>query len=234
MESIEIQSIVHALTEQFGVQMGKVEFRQKQSMISLHLHDQKVNFSFSNTIYNDSKERIEALIYVMLAKFTHSTHRPLYDEYLRILRDIKRVPPQTSILKNTENVTHAFDLSKIMNDLINQYSFIFADAFEKYYPSISWSTRTSVRKFGMYRKINHSIVVAKVLDKPQIPVCVINYIVYHELLHAFLGIKTKNKRYIAHDGEFHEMEKQFIDLDRANLFLTQYSQYLRNQSKVIR
>ena len=41
------------------------------------------------------------------------------------------------------------------------------------------------------------------------------FLVYHEMLHADIGIKNKNNRRIVHSGEFKKREKEFKQYEKA-------------------
>ncbi len=227
MQQSEIQLLVQEIAENFGVQIKQIIFRQKESLISIRKKNQQIFFSLSNACLNESKERLYALVFVMLAKYTQTTHCPLFDHYMQILQDINRIPQLETAPPLHEKKSHFFDLELIMQELIAQFSFVFGDVFHHYPPVISWMARKTFRKFGVYRKINHSIQIAKILDSPEIPAYAVKYVIYHELLHAMLGIKRVEKRSIAHDAEFHSMERLYPECEEAEIFMKQYSEHLR-------
>ena len=86
-------------------------------------------------------------------------------------------------------------------------------------PKLKWGTRFTRRKFGMYMPSSDTVVVSLTLDQPGVPRYVTAYIVYHELLHKWLGMKDTAKRQIAHTSEFRRLEKQFERYEDAQHFL---------------
>ena len=75
--------------------------------------------------------------------------------------------------------------------------------------------RRSIR-FGSYTQEEHLIRIHPFLDDPFVPEFFVRYIVFHEMLHAYLGVdETENGRRRIHTPEFKRMEKAYPDYDRA-------------------
>jgi hypothetical protein len=86
-------------------------------------------------------------------------------------------------------------------------------------PKLKWSSRFTRRKFGMYLPSSDTVVVSLSLDQPSVPRYVTAFIVYHEILHKWLGMKDTAKRQIAHTSEFRRLEKQFERYEDAQHYL---------------
>ncbi len=85
---------------------------------------------------------------------------------------------------------------------------------------ISWGTGTSrkaVRKRTLGSYCNHTNIIRinPVLDKKTVPVYYIEFVVYHEMLHAAIGIREKDGRRSVHSRAFRERERLFKDYDKA-------------------
>ncbi|MEO5356687.1 MAG: SprT-like domain-containing protein [Nitrospirae bacterium YQR-1] len=90
--------------------------------------------------------------------------------------------------------------------------------------AITWAKRTSQgiakrRRLGSYNSKDGVISINPVLDKPVIPQYLVEYIIYHEMLHADIGVRVENNRRSAHFREFKETERKFKDYERAVLFI---------------
>lgn len=109
---------------------------------------------------------------------------------------------------------HYYDLKKKFNE-VNQYYFE-----NSVTASISWGrecgrTTRSIR-FGGYYPDEHLIRIHPRLDQSFVPEYILEYIVYHEMLHAYIGIEQKgNGRRNIHSQKFKQMEKEFIDYELA-------------------
>lgn len=90
-------------------------------------------------------------------------------------------------------------------------------------PNLVWNTRLTHRKFGHYQWDTDTVMLSRSLDHPEIPDLVVDYVMYHELLHKKLGAKQAKHNRIAHTGEFRQAESQFKNLAQAKRILNQIS-----------
>ena len=82
-------------------------------------------------------------------------------------------------------------------------------------PRLAWSRSFSMRKFGHYDVAHDTVMVSSALDAGDVPAFVVDFIVYHELLHKKLGVAWRNGRRAAHTGEFRRRECRFAQWRRA-------------------
>jgi predicted metal-dependent hydrolase len=86
--------------------------------------------------------------------------------------------------------------------------------------SITWGAKgprraAARRTLGSYCSDNNMIRINPMLDSKRIPRYFLEFIVYHEMLHADIGIKRVGKRRSVHSKEFKRLEKMFRHYDRA-------------------
>ncbi len=86
-------------------------------------------------------------------------------------------------------------------------------------PKLIWSRKLTKRKFGHYDFLRDTVMISRSLDRESVPEFVVDYIVYHELLHKKLGLKWKNGRRGAHTPEFHREMKKFPQHAEAETFI---------------
>ena len=82
-----------------------------------------------------------------------------------------------------------------------------------------WSAKVNHSTMGSYNVNEDVLMVNRGLDRPDVPAYVLDFIMYHELLHKALGIKTSGARRMAHTKEFRELEKEHPDYERAQSFI---------------
>jgi hypothetical protein len=88
-------------------------------------------------------------------------------------------------------------------------------------PRLIWSGVLSSRKLGHYERTRDRIVMSQILDDKRIPRCVVEFVLYHELLHKHHGIKWVNGRCLVHTPEFRRSERKFRQYQEAESFLRQ-------------
>jgi hypothetical protein len=86
-------------------------------------------------------------------------------------------------------------------------------------PRMSWSQTRTRRILGHYDPAHNAIVISRIFDHPAIPRYVLEYIVYHEMLHLKHPVKLRGSRRCVHSKEFQAEEKLFPRLADANVFL---------------
>jgi hypothetical protein len=87
---------------------------------------------------------------------------------------------------------------------------------------IGWGQRKGRGRLGHYDPIHHTITLSPSLDSSKVPSFVVQYIVYHEMLHALFGKMDNQNSQRHHPREFKHAEKAYPDFARANEFLEKF------------
>jgi predicted metal-dependent hydrolase len=75
-------------------------------------------------------------------------------------------------------------------------------------PPLSWTRTASRRRLG-YVDGKGWVYISRVLDLPSTPCYVMDFIMYHELLHLVVPSEKRGRRTYHHSRAFREAEKQF-------------------------
>jgi hypothetical protein len=87
-------------------------------------------------------------------------------------------------------------------------------------PELCWSKDRARRILGSYQERADRVIISRVFDLPQVPLHVLDYLMYHELLHKFLGTGRRDSgRRCLHGADFKRLEKQFRFYKEAQAFL---------------
>lgn len=149
-----------------------------------------------------------------IAKFVH--HRgcrtPLIRRYIRENRGLLKTRPPKTMNMKTRGRYH--DLSAVFSRLNDEYF------GRRVTAGITWGTRkrgraVRLRTLGSYSSHTRTIRINPLLDVRSVPAYFLEFVVYHEMLHADMGTEKKNGRRIVHSGIFRERERLFADYDRA-------------------
>lgn len=89
--------------------------------------------------------------------------------------------------------------------------------------AITWGRRAAGRRtrrvtLGSYCRDSRTIRINPLLDRKTVPQFFLEYVIYHEMLHAALGTVEKNGRRSVHFKEFRRREREFADYQRAVLW----------------
>lgn len=87
-------------------------------------------------------------------------------------------------------------------------------------PRLSWSPSRSTRRFGHQDTDHDCIVISRALDDLKVPEFVLDYVVYHELLHILIPPRRgSGGRRMVHPKEFKQAEAQFPRRAEAEAWL---------------
>jgi hypothetical protein len=109
-----------------------------------------------------------------------------------------------------------FDLDEVFDRVNDAY---FGGDLDR--PRLTWNTRITQVKMGHYDFIRDTVMISVTLDAPDVPDYVVDYVMYHELLHKKLGHQMVNGRHYAHTSAFREAERAFPHYEKAQAFLNQ-------------
>lgn len=80
---------------------------------------------------------------------------------------------------------------------------------------IGWSPRASRSVLGRYDPAHHTIAISKSLDSESIPLEIVEYLIFHEMLHIRIPLERHRSRRVIHPRAFREAEKAFPDYRRV-------------------
>ena len=86
-------------------------------------------------------------------------------------------------------------------------------------PRMSWSQLRTRRILGHYDPAHNAIIISRIFDHPAVPAFVLEYIVYHEMLHLKHPVRMRGSRRCVHSPEFQAEERLFPHIAQANAFL---------------
>jgi predicted metal-dependent hydrolase len=109
---------------------------------------------------------------------------------------------------------HFYDLDTVFEDLNARF---FHGLMAR--PRMSWSQSKTRRILGHYDPAHNAIIISRVFDHFAVPRYVLEYIVYHEMLHLKHPVKLRGSRRCVHSTEFQAEERLFPQVNEANAFL---------------
>lgn len=109
---------------------------------------------------------------------------------------------------------HFYDLDTVFEDLNTHF---FHGLMAR--PRMSWSQSNTRRILGHYDPAHNAIIISRIFDHPAVPSFVLEYIVYHEMLHLKHPVRLRGSRRCVHSPEFQAEERLFPHIAEANAFL---------------
>lgn len=164
---------------------------------------------------------LRAIAHILLAKMyrlpINRSHAARYRKYVashEIVRKAHLVRQMRGRKLLRPARGHFYDLDAVFEALNTQF---FHGLMAR--PRMSWSQTKTRRILGHYDPAHNAIIISRVFDHPAVPRYVLEYIVYHEMLHLKHPVKLRGSRRCVHSAEFQAEEKLFPRAAEANGFL---------------
>lgn len=135
---------------------------------------------------------------------------PQYQELVRYFREMKATGEAAN-----DTQGGFYDLEKVFRDC-NQRCFGGKMPRPK---GLCWSKRVNHSTMGSYNLSEDTVMINRGLDRRDVPAYVLDFVMYHELLHKALGVKTVNNRKHAHTPEFRKLEQAHPNYQQAQDFI---------------
>jgi hypothetical protein len=200
----------------------RVEFRPFTNLSSrVRLREGCIVVRISDLLRAAPETVIEALLWILLAKLYR---RPIPDEYQRRYREFvsrEDMRQDLSSLRQSRGrkliagpAGMCFDLEEVFETMNARH---FGGTIPR--PKLGWSRQRARTQLGHYDPHHHMIVLSRLLDHPQVPRHVVDYVMYHEILHILIPVTHGGSRRSIHPPEFRAAEKQFPAYAEAKAFL---------------
>jgi len=204
----------------------RMEFFPYSSLVlTIRRREETVFVRFSDLLKRAPLEVLEGAAALILARmYRKRAPRPLVHKYLEYARSdrvrgrINRMRSHRVRRVQTLAQGRHHDLSALFERLNHQY---FEGKLQR--PHIGWSTRSWRRQFGCYDPGPNQIVLNRRMDRPGIPQFVVEYVLYHEMLHVKHPTRRSGCTLLSHSPEFRAEEKRFAQFAIARKFLDHLS-----------
>jgi Protein of unknown function DUF45 len=202
----------------------QVEFYPYSSLvITLRRRQDIVYVRFSDLLQRAPVAVLESAAALLLKRvYRRRVSRALltpYLEYARSHRTRSRISQMRSRrvrLRHTAPRGQHYDLTTLFDQLNQRY---FEGELQR--PEIGWSVRGWRRQFGCYDPGPNQILLNRRMDRPGVPQFVVEYVLYHEMLHVKHPTRRSGCSLISHSPEFRSEEKRFEHFLPARKFLDQ-------------
>lgn len=98
-------------------------------------------------------------------------------------------------------------------------------------PDLAWVDESPLVRFGFYFEPLNLLAANKVLDSERIPRYVLEFVMYHELLHHVDAGNGRMRRRVHHTKEFREQEKAFSHYEEAEHWLRKIVSEIRDKKR---
>lgn len=184
---------------------------------TIRLRGGKVYARVSDILISSPRDVLYALACILVSKLYRLNAPKLHE---RIYREHTLHPSVLDATNTTRRsrgykVTtgaggEAYDLAEMFSELNKRY---FSGELKQ--PLLSWSTGKTRRVLGHHDHVHGAIIISRTLDRDAIPRFVVEYVLYHEMLHVKHPPRVVSGRTIYHGRPFREDERRFERFEEA-------------------
>jgi hypothetical protein len=200
----------------------RVEFYPYSSLVLTIRRRQEVMYvRFSDLLHRAPLPVLEGGAALLLSRvYRRKPPRGVVEPYLEYSRSHRTRGRISQMRRGRVRVPQAdprgrhFDLSRLFDELNKKY---FDGVLHR--PQIGWSVRSWRRQFGCYDPGPKQILLNRRMDRPGVPACAVEYVLFHEMLHVKHPTRRSGCSLVSHSREFREEEKRFVNFERARRVL---------------
>ncbi len=175
----------------------------------------------------------KGLAYILVGKLLRKKipngAREVYSAYVKS-EAVRLKATESKRTRGRKVVTSAqgaiYDLDQIFDALNTKY---FAGAIPK--PVLTWSAKKTYRILGHHDSTHGHITISRSLDTATTPRYVVEYVVFHEMLHIAHPTKHVNGRRYNHTAAFRRDEQKFQYYDEAERWIERNVRKLKREAK---
>jgi Protein of unknown function DUF45 len=202
-----------------------VEFRPYAGLShTIRLRDDVVTAGLSDLVRTAPPPVLEAIAAILLARlYRRRSPREFLETYRKFSsarsthRQILAMRRERGRKAAERPQGEAHDLAPLFDELNASY---FDGVLPR--PRLAWSKRPWRSMLGCFDAALNQIVISNDLDRPHVPAHVVEYVLFHEMLHVKHPIRFSRCRLESHSPEFRAEEKRFPHYERAKRFLAKY------------
>jgi hypothetical protein len=188
---------------------------------TIRLRQAELHIRLSDLLEGAPEPVLHAIAHILLAKlYRKPIDRVRSARYRRYLasHDITAKARLVRQMRGRKHIHsargHCFDLDQLFEDLNRRF---FHGLMGR--PQLTWSRDHARNRLGHYDPAHNTIVISRVFDHPRVPRYVVEYILFHEMLHLKHPVKLRGSRRCVHSREFVEEENLFPEVGPAKKFL---------------
>ena len=168
-----------------------------------------IHLKISKYLNNAPQDILQNLAIILLAKVykikPEKSIKESYKAYAELIQpDIPK--RKKSIPKGYYQQGNYYNLKEIFVRLNDLY---FANKLSVKH--LGWSKNKSYTRLGYYDRERDLLVISKIFDSKRVPENVVEYLLYHEMLHIYIPTTTVKGRRKIHSPAFQQLEQKYPD-----------------------
>jgi hypothetical protein len=192
---------------------------------TIRIRDRRIYVRVSDILADAPTSVHQALAHILVAKLFKKRSAPEAERHYQQYAYQPQVQRATDLARQkrgyklvTPAAGRVYDLDAIFARLNRRY---FNRTLVK--PTLSWSQRKTKSILGHHDYTHDTIVISRSLDSPTVPPYVIEYVLFHEMLHLKHRPRVVNGRRLYHTAAFRADEHRFAQFDEALAWIERFA-----------
>lgn len=219
---MQIVYVFSTVGREFGYDEVSLEFRPYPELKhTWRVRGRSISLGISDYMIDAPAEVFESLAFYLISRAAGKKCPPgKADSYLRFARskqlwqkNREKYLSRAKHLSPEPSGEHR-DLVEVF-DYVN--SFYFSGRLGR--PILAWTSESPRKRLGYYFAALDLLAVNRALDAERVPRYVLEFVVYHELLHHVSAVNASPARRVHHTKAFREQERLFRTHEQAETWL---------------
>ena len=219
------KEVFHTLRPRTPVPEFDVAFRPYADVNHfIRIRDGKVLVGISDLLEGAPQPVLEAIAVILIAKLYRRPIPARYRTRYRLFLNSRAVRRKVHWIRRTRGRKHLgvpqgrhFNLETIFEKLNREY---FHGLLGR--PQLSWSRTASRTALGHYDSAHNAIIISKIFDRPGTPPFLVEYILYHEMLHLKHPVVSRRGQRCVHSALFRAEERRFPKFQQAKRLMGKF------------
>jgi|SRR6185437_15838753 len=188
---------------------------------TIRLREGRILVRLSDLLQMAPEPVMEALAHILLRKLYRKAIPEVYNARYRRFIGQKAIVQQSHIIRQIRGRKRLegpegehYHLEEIFEELNQRF---FQGWMAR--PTVSWAVEAARRNLGHYDPAHNAILISRVFDSPHIPRALLEYVMYHEMLHLRFPVRMRGSRRCVHSAEFRAEERRFPGWQEAEAAL---------------
>ena len=216
------QEAFHTLRPRTPVPEFDVAFRPYADVNHfIRIREGKVLVGLSDLLEGAPQPVLEAIAVILIATLYRKPIPARYRTRYRLFLNSRAVSRKVHWIRRTRGRKHLgtpqgkhFNLETIFEKLNRGH---FHGLLGR--PALSWSQAASRTALGHYDSAHNAIIISKIFDRPETPPFLMEYILYHEMLHLKHPVVSRRGQRCVHSALFRAEEHRFPRFQQAKRLL---------------
>jgi len=210
--------VFRTIRPQTPVPPVRVVFKKFANANSLiRIHGGVIELKITDLLADAPSPIFEALAYILISKLFRKPIPAIYNDRYRLYLnriDVREEITEIRLARGRKLIDppagQVYDLCDLFDAMNTQF---FAGSMAC--PTLGWSRQASRTILGHCDSAHNTIVLSKMLDEPNVPRFVAEYVMYHEMLHLVHPVETRGAKRAIHPPVFRAAEKKFPQIKEA-------------------